>query len=175
MVLRMHRFVMWMDASVRFMVKDLDQNFKDAQKLGVQASLGFAPIAARTSGKTFQFLKEYPCLFRDKNEFEATFIIIYGSDFIMQYFMAPWVSCALTEECMAPEPLRDCHNQHVYFDCHRFDQSVLSILLVRLFHGDNKAHAMDHTFFKICKNGIENPMFPSVLNAYLNMLSQKCY
>ena len=175
MVLKVHRFVVWMDASIRFRTKDLDQTFDHARTLGVQAAVGFGPIAARTSNQTFQYLEESPCLFRNINEFEATFIIIYANDFIMQHFMIPWISCALTEQCMVPVNLIGCHDDQVYFNCHRYDQSVLSILLARLFHSDLKAHAMQHTFFQICKNGYENPMLPGVLNTYLIRLNQNCF
>ena len=160
---------------MRFLTKDLDQIFDNSRTLGVQATVGFGPIAARTSNKTFNFLKESPCAFRNTNEFEATFIIIYANDFIMQHFMIPWISCALTEQCMAPINLIGCHNDQVYFDCHRFDQSVLSILMARLFHSDLKAHAMQHTFFQICKNGYEIPLIPGIVNKYLNKLNPNCF
>lgn len=175
MVMKVHRFVVWMDASVRFQTKDLDQTFEHARTLGVQAAVGYGPIAARTSNETFNFLQESPCVFRNINEFEATFIMIYANDFIMQHFMIPWVSCALTEQCMAPVDLIDCYNDQVYFDCHRFDQSMLSILMARLFHSDLKAHAMQHTFFKICKNGFEIPLVPEIFNKYLNQLKPNCF
>ena len=175
MVLKVHRFVVWMDASVRFKSKDLDKIFDHSRTVGVQAAVGFGPIAARTSEKTFKFLQESPCVFRDIKEFEATFIIIYANDFILQYFMIPWVSCALTEQCMAPVDLIGCHNDHVYFDCHRFDQSILSILMTRLFHNDLKTHAMQHTFFQICKNGFEIPLVPDFVNKYLNKIKPNCF
>ena len=175
MVLQVHRFVIWMDASIRFQTPDLDPIFREAEKLGVMSSVGFAPIAARTSKTTFQFLNESPCIFRDTNEKEATFIIIYANDFIMQYFMVPWVSCALTKQCMVPEKLRACDNDGYYFSCHRYDQSILSILLVRLFHRDIQAHTTKHTFYHICKGGYEFWLIPTFINRYLIKHSQMCF
>ena len=175
MVLKFHRFVVWADASIRFLTKDLDQIFENARTLGVKAVAGHWSIASRTSNTTFNFLKESPCLFKNINECGATLIMIYANDFIMQHFVIPWVSCALTEQCMTPMGLIGCYNEHVYFDCHRFDQSLLGILMVRLFHNDLRAHLMHHTFFQICRNGYNIPFVPETFNLYLNKLDPYYY
>ena len=179
LALKQHRFVMWMDASVRFQTKHLNWAFKHAQNLGVSASVGFAPIAARTQKASFQFLEELPCVFHDTNEFEATFIMIYANDYIMQYFMVPWVSCALTNGCMvpqkSPEKYLECTNDDYYFNCHRFDQSILSILMTRLFHHNLKEHVMVHTFFKICKGGFDLPYLPDFINKKITEYMRHCF
>ena len=168
-----------MDASIRFQTKHLNWAFKHAQSLGVSASIGFAPIAARTQKTTFSILEEAPCLFRDINEFEATFIMIYGTDLVMQYFMVPWVSCALTKGCMvptvSPEKYLTCSNDNYYFSCHRFDQSVLSILMARLYREDLPTHIMVHTFFKICKGGYDLSYLPDFVNKIVTQYMRTCF
>ena len=160
-----------MDSSIRFKTEELDWVFKQAQRLGILAPGGFAPTAARTMKTTFDILQEPPCLYRAINEFEATFIIIYATDFVMQYFMLSWVSCALTNDCLvpkiSPEKYINCVHNEYYHDCHRFDQSILSILMTRLFHDDLKSHVMVHTFFQICKGGVEYPYLPDFINIVL--------
>ena len=171
--------MIWMDSSIRFENSHLDWAFKHAQSLGVSASVGFAPIASRTQKTTFQFLKESPCLYRETNEFEATFVIVYATDFVMQYFMLPWVSCALTNGCLvpkvSPEKYLDCYRDEFYFSCHRFDQSVLSILMTRLFHRNHDAHVMSHTFFKICKGGYDLSFLPDFMNKIITSFMRSCF
>ena len=170
---------MWMDASVRFQTKHLSWAFTHAQSLGVSASIGFGPIAARTQKATFQFLEESPCLYRDTNELEATFIMIYATDFIIQYFMVPWVSCALCKGCMvpkiSPEKYLNCKIENYYFSCHRFDQSILSILMTRIFNQDLQAHIMLHTFYKICKGGTDQPYLPDFMNKIVTRYLRTCF
>ena len=179
LTLKKHRFVFWMDSSIRFMTGNLDWVFKHAQSLGVSASIGFATIAARTQKTTFDILQEQPCMYRATNEFEATVIIIYATDFIMQYFMIPWVSCALTNDCLvpkiSPEKYLNCLRDEYYHDCHRFDQSILSLLMARLFHDNLKAHSMTHTFFQICKGGFDLPFLPDSWNKVVTQYMRSCF
>uniref|UniRef100_A0A914Y4D2 Uncharacterized protein n=1 Tax=Panagrolaimus superbus TaxID=310955 RepID=A0A914Y4D2_9BILA len=48
-----------------------------------------------------------------------------------------WNKCAMKKECMAPEGsllncnCQECKTQNVYGNCHRYDQSVLSILTLQ--------------------------------------------
>jgi len=176
-----HPFVIWMDASVRFMTSDLSSWFDKVKKLGVMASRGYAPVAMRTHPLTFQALGEQQCTFRDNNEFEATFIMVYATKFVSEYFLKPWVSCAVTEGCLVPDrnPAKyiNCDGDSrkpVYFDCHRFDQSVLSILLLRLYYEDIESHWMKHEFYKFCKGADESPFLPQFLNEMYIKYKETC-
>lgn len=170
LVAKEHPFVIWMDASVRFTTTQLDAPFEKVRELGVMAAEGFAPIATRTSPKTFSFLGEQPCTFKETNEFEATFIMVYGNKLVSEFFLKPWVSCALSFGCLIPDSnfgkYRHCgrSREPVYFDCHRFDQSVLSILLYRLYHKDILQHQMKHSFFRFCKGVDEEWYLPQFIN-----------
>ena len=156
MIAREHPFVIWMDASVRFLTSDLNSVFSKAKKLGVQAAEGYAPIAHRTSKNTFEYLNEDPCTFRDLNEFEATMIFVYADDFVTKNFLQPWVSCALSEGCLVPSnnvvAYLSCPSseyKQAYHACHRFDQSVMSLLVTRLYHDNVDEHRLLHnTFFE---------------------------
>ncbi|XP_052245606.1 uncharacterized protein LOC127854580 [Dreissena polymorpha] len=175
---KQHPFVVWMDASVRFTTRDLKNEFKDVQRVGVKASEGYAPIAVRTHPNTFRFLQEEACAFKELNEFEATFIMIYGTKFVSEFLLRPWVSCALAEGCLVPDhspsEYINCDNPTVYFDCHRFDQSVLSILLHRMYSKDIEEHKMKHEFYKFCKGADEIPFVPQFLNKIYSHYYEKC-
>ncbi|KAL3884485.1 hypothetical protein ACJMK2_024623 [Sinanodonta woodiana] len=169
-VRKKYPFVMWMDASVRFTTNNITWLFNHVRNVGVMALGGSVPIASRTSRQTFTFLNEEPCLFKDKNEFEATYIVIFPSPLVEEYFIKPWVSCALLEGCMVPSSwshLLHCDNGNLYHNCHRFDQSILSILLYRLYHQTVSQHYMPHTFFQICKGGEEQWFLPNFMNKLL--------
>ncbi|XP_045173066.1 uncharacterized protein LOC123534739 [Mercenaria mercenaria] len=178
---RDHPFVIWMDASVRFTTTDLDAHFERARNLGVMAAKGFAPIAMRTHPKTFLSLGEEACTFKATNEFEATFILIFGNKFVSEFFLKPWVSCALSFGCVVPDYNTnryincDRSKEQVYFDCHRFDQSVLSILLYRLYHKNIMHHRMDHTFFRFCKGADEQWYLPQFINELMIKYQEVCF
>ncbi|XP_062582160.1 uncharacterized protein LOC134243941 [Saccostrea cucullata] len=130
-------FVMWTDASIRFNGRPLDKLFQGAKEVGVQAIPGSGSIAVRTNQRTFTALGEEMCLF-DYHEFEAGWMAVVRSEFTLTAVMRPWVSCALQYGCMDFKnsrsflgcPLR----KQRYGACHRFDQSVLGIILTRLFN-----------------------------------------
>ena len=168
-------FVMWMDASVLLRNNNLTWLFEKIKQQGVMAGEGGNNIAARTKEQTFKFLQEPPCLYR-RNEFEGTFIAVYQTQFVQEYFMKPWVSCALSIGCMVFDHLifptlhLTCTSEdHFYHECHRYDQSVLSMLLNRLYHTDLENHMMKrYTFYEYCSKGEQFHFLPEVFNDYLN-------
>ncbi|KAK3585678.1 hypothetical protein CHS0354_020245 [Potamilus streckersoni] len=156
-VLNEYGFVMWMDASVRFRTGELDSLFQMAIKHGVKIISGDLGVGYRTDPKTFKFLREDPCLFADKKEIQATFFLLYRTRFTIETIMRPWVSCALTSGCMyfpGSQSRISCANQNGLGFCHRFDQSVMSIILWRLYHADIGRVYIPETFFNIQRNHI---------------------
>ncbi|KAL3883569.1 hypothetical protein ACJMK2_029821 [Sinanodonta woodiana] len=151
-VLNQYGFVMWMDASVRFRMGDLDSLFQMAMKDGVKIISGGLGVGYRTDPGTLRFLGEDPCLFADKNEIQATFFLIYRTRFTIETIMRPWVSCALTSGCMyfpGSQERISCVNQNGLGFCHRFDQSIMSIILWRLYHADFGRILIPGTFFDV--------------------------
>jgi len=95
-------------------------------------------IARRTLPNTFTYFNHDPCTFILLPEIQATFIMFYVDEFVRSRILRPWVGCALTPGCMQPapnpSPYIDCFNHgEVFGDCHRFDQSILNILLYTNF------------------------------------------
>ena len=145
MMLRQYRFVLWMDSSVKFRTGDLDLLFIKAKQNGVMARYddqrGENLISAHTFRDTFEFFGEAPCAFKNCGEFSASFILIHSeTELIRDYFIRPWVGCALIQECMTTKRSdwshffnRLCYKHVHYHTCHRYDQSVFGLLLYRLF------------------------------------------
>ena len=167
LVLKEHEFVIWVDASIRFLTPNLDSFFFNSTNVGIKLYPGGGSIAQRTVLKTFEYLGEDPCLF-DVPELEATIIMLKRTRFTLTYIIRPWVSCALALGCMThPCSLAMflCTTNSPDFGCcHRFDQSIMGIILTRLFpnqtkvlhvntfeiqvrreHKSNYFHSLDHT------------------------------
>ncbi|KAK3607186.1 hypothetical protein CHS0354_007101 [Potamilus streckersoni] len=153
-VLNEYGFMLWMDASVRFLTGKLDNLFQMAVKDGVKLILGGLGVGYRTDPLTFKYLGEDPCLYADKNEIEASFILLYRNHFTIETIMRPWVSCALTSGCMyfpGSQKRISCYNQKGLGFCHRFDQSIMSIILWRLYHANFGKVLIPGIFFDIQK------------------------
>lgn len=136
---RDYGFVVWMDSSLRFLHNQTAATIHKAKKLGVMSANGANrySVATVTAKSLFSFLNEDVSFFIPKTVLQAGFLIFYPSKHSTDYFMKPWVSCALTLGCMMPDMnpskyLSVLPNVQVHA-CHRFDQSVSSILLHRLF------------------------------------------
>lgn len=135
-------FLMWADASVRFNGNPLNKLIDGAKEVGVQIIPGWGSIAVRTNPRTFAAFGEQMCMF-DYPELEATWMAFKRSEFTLTAVMKPWVSCALQYGCMdfdkSKSYLRCPRGKKQRLgSCHRFDQSVIGIILTRLFN--HKSH-----------------------------------
>ena len=99
-----------------------------------------------------------PWLYDRKAMFGTAFVVIRATPYVVQYVLRPWISCALKLGCMVPteraEKLRECDlSDAMYFRCHRFEQSTLSILIHMLYGEDEKKHAIadrERDYFVAC-------------------------
>ena len=134
-------FVWWADGSVRFTTGNLDDALEYSRKNSILA-FTYGPelaIAAHTDTRTMKYLGEDPCKFRYFGENEAGFLLFHYDE-ISRNLLNAWVACALNEQCMCPdgtEYKRMCRREIKDGICHRYDQSVFSILFRRLYHEQN--------------------------------------
>ncbi|KAL4227780.1 hypothetical protein ACF0H5_013216 [Mactra antiquata] len=146
-VLSEYSWVWWMDASIQFKSNDLQQPLD----YSIENSMLFftagpsMSVAKHTHPKTFEFLQEDKCKFNNLGEVTAGFVL-YHYDDVTRTVVDSWAACALNEQCISPDDALDkidcssvddvtkTDSHHV---CHRFDQSILGILLRRLFHNKN--------------------------------------
>ncbi|KAL3842070.1 hypothetical protein ACJMK2_020135 [Sinanodonta woodiana] len=169
--------IMWMDSSVRF-VRSLEQVFKSAYKHGIQVTLSFAPntTVSNTDLQTFKTLGEEPCSFRNTMETYATWMILHSTPFIAEYVMKPWVSCALIPNCMVVDrvPWSCDIDKSTYGACHRFDQSVLSIILNRLYFKKLESIFHEADVWKKCGAADSKWYFPDIVNNYIYSSTSLC-
>ena len=167
LVLLEHDFVMWMDTSIRLAEHSLRELFSEAAEVGVKVVHGTDSINEITDTRTFNFLNENPFSSVFKvHEVGAGWILLKRSAIISNAIMKPWVSCALTPACMLPPGAKTTR----LFTCigtgcaHRFDQSVLSILLIRLF-GDKYHHTLIDSKFGSAKREQKSDYFYRLNNS----------
>ncbi|XP_052244641.1 uncharacterized protein LOC127853881 [Dreissena polymorpha] len=136
-VLKEYPLVVWMDSSIRFTQTNISELFEDANRLGLICTGGDGRVASRTLPGTFKYFNMEPCAYRSLPEIQAGFGIFKRTEFVVNNIIKPWVGCGLTLGCMMPDGLPDdhlpCEYRNVYGECHRYDQSVLSILLYRAY------------------------------------------
>ena len=152
-MLETYRFVVWIDTSIVFRTAELDDLFTKAREQGVMARHDHYSLAAHTNEQTFIFLQEPPCLFRHFSEFITVLKIFHSANkLIYDYIFQPWLKCALIEDSMKTKHqtggrLLYCKSHKVYHSCHRYDQTILSILLYRLFPTSYMDHHIDDKFW----------------------------
>lgn len=142
-VLKEYDFVMWVDASIRFKRKPLDEVSLLARQRGIQTMHSGGAICQMTSKISFEYLGETPCLF-NLPEIQGGWMLISRNRFTLEYIMKPWASCGLSYNCMVYDNSLGnlyCKSRQTYHDCHRFDQSILGIVLSRLFN--QQRHIVD--------------------------------
>ncbi|XP_052798011.1 uncharacterized protein LOC128230055 [Mya arenaria] len=145
-IARKHNFVVWIDASVRFKHADVNILLDKGKNVGVIVTQGGGSVARRTLPSMFQYFDTYPCRFRTLPELQGGFLIFYMDPLIIHRIFWPWIRCALEFGCMVPDLnperyLRCNRCGNVFGECHRFDQSALSILLYTVYG----KHISEHT------------------------------
>ncbi|XP_060584682.1 uncharacterized protein LOC132740733 [Ruditapes philippinarum] len=138
-------FVWWIDISVKLLRVNLDNAINYARKNSMlffveRKNPKKVSIAKQTDIRTFNYLAEDVCKYRPFGEVWATTVLFYY-DHVTKVVVNAWASCALNEACIAPvgEDKLKCD----FLDlsdgrCHRFDQSVLGIIVRRLYHEQNE-------------------------------------
>lgn len=138
-------FVWWVDISVKFTKWNISHAIDYVRKNSILFFVSSddhqkASMTAHTDVRTFQFLGEDICKFRPFNEVWAT-TAMFHFDEVTKTIVKAWASCALNEDCIAPRgsdrKLQCSEHSTADGQCHRFDQSVLSILIRRVFHEGN--------------------------------------
>ena len=150
-VLQESDFVLWLDSSIR--LNNTDPYFQKAKQYGFQGLKGDGSISVRTNHRLFDVLGENPCDF-NYPEAQGGLVLIARSCLTLTFIMRPWVSCALEYGCMDFPNSKNyisCKNDWKLSVCHRFDQSVLGIILTRLFNKRRHQLELGQDFARVCR------------------------
>ncbi|XP_067660029.1 uncharacterized protein [Haliotis asinina] len=129
--------IIWMDSSVLFTTNNTQEMFQRLKMTGVIMSTEKFPFAQHTSMQLFSYFNSDPCHYSMYRENEANFILLHNQPFVRRLIMDPWVACAVDPNCMchygSPKLFRCPTNTRKYGKCHRYDQSTIGLILLKLF------------------------------------------
>ena len=139
-----HDSIIWFDASVRFRCKDaLLQLALTAGRTGIAAALNDFPATfTYTDARMYEYIATNITLAKRTPMYGGGFLAIVNTKEIYQGFLQWWVRCSLTRGCISPPhcrlqcaAMRDRFTTN-WYNCHRFDQSALNLLLLHHFKGE---------------------------------------
>ena len=130
-------YVCWADASVRF-VESFESALTTLDKFPVKGHKHPFKIVQVTHEISLQYLKMTRKKMQDVIGVEAT-LLLFKTNTLVMNLLDQWCECAAHELCIAPpnSSIWGCNFKNVtsqsleYIGCHRFDQSVLNVIIVR--------------------------------------------
>ena len=139
--------LIWGDSSARFKGTARLKELIDRTKTrGVQqkCSVGQVPTPLHTDPTMFEMWGDSPCAHRPYRMCQGNFGVYHNEPFVHRAIMTPWLACAAKEDCMCKDNALDSNVQECRWPkhvnnsmwigtCHRFDQSMISIILAKLF------------------------------------------
>ena len=130
-------YICWADASVRF-VKNFESALTKLDKFPVKGHKHDFKIVWLTHDISLWYLNMTREKMQDVQGVEAGLLLFKTNSLVMN-LLDQWCECAAHELCIAP-PTTSVHGCNFkkakpqsleYIGCHRFDQSVLNIIIVR--------------------------------------------
>ena len=141
MSLKSYPYIMWVDTSVR-VYPSIFKLFEKGRQCHVQLlqlQMSINAISVQTGKKTMSFLGLNESDYESRPMIQAGWGLYQRTHIVMERIIKPWVACALTFGCMVTEtdnrtlPCDPPRDGGKFGWCHRFDQSILSILLSNVF------------------------------------------
>ena len=130
-------YLFWSDASVRFS-KDFETSLSKLDKFPIKGHHHDFDIIQVTHTDTLEYFNMTRESMRNVSGIEGG-LVLYKTNEVTMHILDLWCDCAMHEECIAPKTaiLIPCKFNLVkkgsiqYAGCHRYDQSVLNVILVR--------------------------------------------
>ncbi|XP_045612939.1 uncharacterized protein [Procambarus clarkii] len=148
--------VLWLDASVRLADetqnsdKTLDWSEMALKSGGVLTwplpNPALLPSAALTHPNMFTFFHTKKHNYDFQQMGDAGTLMVYNTVAVHQYLMKPWVSCALTHNCISPIGAQDTGCRYDkkplfrYSGCHHYDASAFNVALGVMFSYDTRLY-----------------------------------
>ncbi|CAL1535431.1 unnamed protein product [Lymnaea stagnalis] len=165
---RARKYLVWQDASIRFF-NGAHTFFERAQTLGLQLMRKDwgEPVAHQTLPEMFDYMNQTHCAFNQYPELMSGIAVFKNEPFVQRLVVEPWARCAMERYCLCP---RDSHRSHYcpkkathYGQCHRFDQSALSVITATLYQREVYRILIQNwkKYFQIARNHQEANYFNS--------------
>ena len=137
-----HTGVMWFDSSIRFTTDDITSCHQMALSNGGIAffsSVGFVHSTyAVTHRMTYLYLPTDLQKMQQEGHVQSGIMLIYRTRYVIENVLQWWLLCSIEDRCIRPLPPTECDFREsrlrVYAGCHRYDQSVLNILLANVYN-----------------------------------------
>ncbi|XP_064090045.1 uncharacterized protein LOC135204034 isoform X1 [Macrobrachium nipponense] len=164
--------VLWLDASVRLLV-DTHESGVTSDKIeewsnvvlkngGVLTwpllSVSLLPTAALTHPNMFPFFHTDKHNYDFQQMGDAGTLLVYNNAGVHDYLMKPWVSCALTQNCISPIGAQDTGCRYDkkplfrYSGCHHYDASAFNVALGVMFSYDTRPYlAASSPFIRVSR------------------------
>ena len=123
----------YVDSSIRFLTPFRDQHYQQALITG-----GFL-FSKKTRHSTFavthpdlyDYLPSNITALQILDQFAANNVLVYRTEQICKHVIMPFVMCLLNQNCAQPIVHISCviKARDVFANCHRYDQSVMNILV----------------------------------------------
>ncbi|XP_071544075.1 uncharacterized protein [Panulirus ornatus] len=148
--------VLWLDASVR--LEDETQDADRATEWNEMAlksggvltwplpSPALLPSAALTHPNMFTFFHTKKHNYDFQQMGDAGTMMVYNTEAVHYHLMKPWVSCALTHNCINPIGAQDTGCRYDkkplfrYSGCHHYDASAFNVALGVMFSYDTRPY-----------------------------------
>ena len=127
-----HPGVFYIDSSIRFTASYNDEHYHQARRMGgfLFNHPGSSSTFSRTHPDIYEYLPSNTTSLQLNVNNGAGDILVYRTKKICRDIIMPWVMCLLYERCVQPMGHISCKfSQLDLFTCHRFDQSVLNVLI----------------------------------------------
>ncbi|XP_071146264.1 uncharacterized protein [Mytilus edulis] len=139
MILEEFGSAMWIDPSASINnVQELNQfKYRADRSFFLYEYPIFTAINAYTNPKMFKHLNEKRCTFVDLGMMDTRVMVLYRTKQTWYGIMKPWLKCALTKDCIAPDGARrtECfhYKRPKSTGCHWYEQSIFSIIINRVY------------------------------------------
>lgn len=106
----------------------------------------FLPSAALTHPNMFAFFHTKKHHYDFQQMGDAGTLLLYNTEGVHRYLMRPWVSCALTHNCISPIGAQDTGCRYDkkplfrYSGCHHYDASAFNVALGVMFSYDTRLY-----------------------------------
>ena len=150
--------LIWGDASARYRhVSHVKQLVNRAKQRGIQqrCTVKMVPTPQHTDPTMFEMWGDSPCAHLPYRMCEGNFGVYHNEPFVHRAIMTPWLACAAKEDCMCKDNALTKETQSCLKlpedtksigICHRFDQSMISVILAKLFREKYYHFAVDTNF-----------------------------
>ena len=81
-------------------------------------------------------------------------MLLYNTDWLFYHILWPYWLCALEKDCIAPSDQLHCDDERLkdwnsYAGCHRYDQTIINILLLNAYNGNSNMFVAEKYFFDV--------------------------